>query len=71
MSATPTPEMAEQPPDEELTTAATIDVMIALRTSLGFDGAPGSVPATTSPSSFWLRTPQGSTANSTTHQTTK
>jgi hydrogenase maturation protease len=34
-------------------------------------GAPGSVPAAPSPSSAWLRTPNGSTANSTTHQSTK
>src|ERR1700735_978559 len=34
-------------------------------------GAPGSVPGAISPPSCWLRTPQGSTANSTTHQIRK
>ena len=37
----------------------------------GADGAPGSLPATTSSSSAWLRTPKGSTANRPIHQTTK
>ena len=38
---------------------------------MGIAGAPGSVPGATSSSYCWLRTPHGSTANSTIHQIKK
>ena len=53
------------------TTAATTVVQSSLLQSRCTAGAPGSVPGATSPLSSWLRTPQGSTANSTTHQMMK
>src|ERR1700730_14352998 len=52
-------------------TAETTVVQITLDHSLGSAGAPGSLPGTTSPASTWERIPQGSTANSTTHQMMK
>ena len=53
------------------TTPATIVVQKSLRLSLGIAGAPGSLPGVIVPFSSWLRTPQGRTANSTTHQMMK
>ncbi|MNY78659.1 hypothetical protein D3C86_2190090 [compost metagenome] len=53
------------------TIAAMTEVIAALRSNPGKMGAPGSVPAVTSPVSAWLRTPKGSTAKSTVHQITK
>ena len=50
---------------------ATTVVQASLAQRCGIAGAPGSLPGTTSPLSAWLRTPQGSTANSTTHQMMK
>ena len=35
------------------------------------EGAPGTDPGAPSPSSCWLRTPNGSVRNSTSHQSTK
>src|SRR5215212_3652779 len=51
--------------------AATRLVQIAFSRSAGAAGAPGSVPALTSPASIWLRAPMGSTAKSVVHQITK
>lgn len=42
-----------------------------LAQQLGVTGAPGSVPAVTSPASLWLRVPIGSTATKLSHQMTK
>ena len=54
------------------TTPTTIVVQISFASSAGTVGAPGSCPGSTvSPASAALRTPNGSTANSTTHQMTK
>ena len=52
-------------------TVETTVVQTSLRQIAGTTGAPGSVPGATAPLSSWLRTPQGSTANSTTHQMMK
>ena len=46
-------------------------VQISLQPIRAMIGAPGSVPGAPSPSSCWLRTPNGSVTNSTTHQSTK
>src|SRR5215217_7697772 len=53
------------------THAETRLVQIAFSRSAGAAGAPGSVPALTSPASIWLRAPMGSTAKSVVHQITK
>ena len=52
-------------------TAEMIVVQISLRPIRAMTGAPGSVPAAPSPSSCWLRTPNGSVTNSTIHHSTK
>ena len=51
--------------------AETIVVQISLRFMRGSVGAPGSVPGATARLLAWVRTPNGSTANSTIHQMTK
>lgn len=52
-------------------TAAMSEVIAAFLSSPGRTGAPGSVPSAIAPASCWLRTPKGSTANSTVHQMMK
>ena len=46
-------------------------VQISLRPIFARIGAPGSVPGAPSPSSCWLRTPNGSVTNNVTHHRTK